>query len=124
MQVREVGDGNINFVYIVEGPAGVLCVKQGPPFVRVMQSWALGQVRRALSPVREAGAALRARHAVVGPGAGAPRPKPCASAEYHTYRMRLWPGRIARPSDSQLVPAAFLASGLGLGFKGVLMGFR
>ena len=44
VQVREVGDGNINFVYIVEGPAGALCVKQGPPYVRIMQSWALTQV--------------------------------------------------------------------------------
>ncbi len=43
-QVREVGDGNINYVYILEGPGGSLCLKQGPPYVRVMQSWALSQV--------------------------------------------------------------------------------
>lgn len=40
-----MGDGNINYVYIVEGPAGAVCVKQGPPYVRVMKSWALSQVR-------------------------------------------------------------------------------
>lgn len=44
MQVREVGDGNINYVWAVEGPAGSLCLKQGPPYVRVMASWALSQV--------------------------------------------------------------------------------
>lgn len=44
--VREVGDGNINFVYIVEGPSGALCVKQALPFVRcVGESWPLTQER-------------------------------------------------------------------------------
>ena len=44
--VEEVGDGNINFVYILEGPAGALCVKQALPFVRVVgESWPLTQVR-------------------------------------------------------------------------------
>ncbi|GJP83921.1 hypothetical protein CLOP_g14022 [Closterium sp. NIES-67] len=38
--VREVGDGNINFVYIVEGPEGALVVKQALPYVRVVgESW-------------------------------------------------------------------------------------
>ena len=44
LQVREVGDGNINFVFILEGPGGALCVKQGHPYVRIMKSWALTQV--------------------------------------------------------------------------------
>lgn len=40
--VREVGDGNLNFVYIVEGPAGSVCVKQALPFVRLVgESWPL-----------------------------------------------------------------------------------
>ncbi|GAB4820785.1 hypothetical protein N2152v2_007831 [Parachlorella kessleri] len=44
--VREVGDGNINFVYIVEGPAGGLCVKQALPYVRIVgESWPLSQER-------------------------------------------------------------------------------
>ncbi|GLC47857.1 hypothetical protein PLESTB_000033000 [Pleodorina starrii] len=44
--VREVGDGNINFVFIVEGPAGSLCVKQALPYVRcVGESWPLTQDR-------------------------------------------------------------------------------
>jgi 5-methylthioribose kinase len=46
VQVREVGDGNINFVFIVEGPVGGLCVKQALPFVRcVGESWPLAQER-------------------------------------------------------------------------------
>jgi len=39
-QVREVGDGNLNLVFIVEGPAGAVCVKQALPYVRVAgPSW-------------------------------------------------------------------------------------
>jgi len=30
----EVGDGNLNLVFIVEGPAGSVCVKQALPYVR------------------------------------------------------------------------------------------
>ena len=40
-----MGDGNINFVYIVTGPAGAVCLKQGLPFVRIAgDSWPLTQV--------------------------------------------------------------------------------
>lgn len=40
--VNEVGDGNLNFVYIVEGPAGSVCVKQALPYVRLLgESWPL-----------------------------------------------------------------------------------
>jgi len=34
-RVREVGDGNLNLVFIVEGGAGSVCVKQALPYVRV-----------------------------------------------------------------------------------------
>src|SRR5689334_11616859 len=34
-QVREVGDGNLNLVFLVDGPAGSVCVKQSLPYVRV-----------------------------------------------------------------------------------------
>ncbi|KXZ55583.1 hypothetical protein GPECTOR_2g1133 [Gonium pectorale] len=44
--VREVGDGNINFVFIVEGPSGSLCIKQALPYVRcVGEDWPLTQDR-------------------------------------------------------------------------------
>ncbi len=39
--VREVSDGNLNSVFLVEGPAGGLCVKQSLPHVRVDTSWKL-----------------------------------------------------------------------------------
>ena len=39
-QVREVGDGNLNLVFIVDGPDGSVCVKQALPYVRVAgPSW-------------------------------------------------------------------------------------
>ena len=34
-RVREVGDGNLNLVFIVEGRTGSVCVKQALPYVRV-----------------------------------------------------------------------------------------
>ena len=40
--VREVGDGNLNLVFIVAGPSGSVCVKQALPYVRVAgPSWPL-----------------------------------------------------------------------------------
>ncbi|GAX82127.1 hypothetical protein CEUSTIGMA_g9555.t1 [Chlamydomonas eustigma] len=60
-KVREVGDGNINFVYIVEGPAGSLCIKQSLPFVRcVGDSWPLTQDR---SRIEVQGLVEAAKHA-------------------------------------------------------------
>jgi 5-methylthioribose kinase len=41
-QVRDVADGNINAVYLVEGPQGGVCVKQALPWLRVAgASWPL-----------------------------------------------------------------------------------
>ena len=40
--VREVGDGNLNLVFIVEGPRGSVVVKQALPYVRLVgDSWPL-----------------------------------------------------------------------------------
>jgi 5-methylthioribose kinase len=40
--VREVGDGNLNLVFIVEGPSGSVVVKQALPYVRLVgESWPL-----------------------------------------------------------------------------------
>jgi 5-methylthioribose kinase len=40
--VREVGDGNLNLVFIVEGPDGTVIVKQALPYVRLVgDSWPL-----------------------------------------------------------------------------------
>lgn len=40
--VREVGDGNLNLVFIVEGPKGAAVVKQALPYVRLVgDSWPL-----------------------------------------------------------------------------------
>ena len=43
-QVREVGDGNLNLVFIVEGPGGSVCVKQALPYVRAAgPSWPMSR---------------------------------------------------------------------------------
>jgi len=40
--VREVGDGNLNLVFIVKGPVVGVCVKQALPYVRLVgESWPL-----------------------------------------------------------------------------------
>lgn len=44
--VREVGDGNLNLVFIVEGPKGAAIVKQALPYVRLVgESWPLPLTR-------------------------------------------------------------------------------
>ena len=41
-RVRDVADGNLNSVFLVDGPEGGLCVKQALPYVRVAgESWPL-----------------------------------------------------------------------------------
>ncbi|MGN6551160.1 MAG: S-methyl-5-thioribose kinase [Pararhizobium sp.] len=41
-KIREVGDGNLNLVFIVEGPRGGVVVKQALPYVRLVgDSWPL-----------------------------------------------------------------------------------
>ncbi len=45
-QVREVGDGNLNLVFIVEGPDGSVCIKQALPYVRAAgPSWPMSPKR-------------------------------------------------------------------------------
>src|ERR1700735_4689443 len=45
-RVREVGDANLNLVFIVEGPSGGLVVKQALPYVRLVGgSWPLALER-------------------------------------------------------------------------------
>ena len=45
-RVREVGDGNLNLVFIVEGRAGSVCVKQALPYLRVAgPSWPMSAER-------------------------------------------------------------------------------
>ena len=39
--IREVGDGNLNQVFLIEGREGGICVKQSLPHVRVLESWRL-----------------------------------------------------------------------------------
>ncbi|MCB1883138.1 MAG: S-methyl-5-thioribose kinase [Geminicoccaceae bacterium] len=57
----EVGDGNLNLVFIVEGPDGDLCVKQALPYVRLVgESWPLPLSRAFFE--HEA-ASIQARHA-------------------------------------------------------------
>lgn len=46
LSIKEVGDGNLNFVYIVVGPSGSVVVKQAIPFIRcVGESWPLSKDR-------------------------------------------------------------------------------
>jgi len=41
-RIREVGDGNLNLIFIVEGSAGALVLKQALPYVRLVgRSWPL-----------------------------------------------------------------------------------
>jgi 5-methylthioribose kinase len=45
-QVREVGDGNLNLVFLIDGVAGTVCVKQALPYVRAAgPSWPMSTER-------------------------------------------------------------------------------
>ncbi|HYE49758.1 MAG TPA: S-methyl-5-thioribose kinase [Azospirillaceae bacterium] len=45
-KVAEVGDGNLNLVFLVDGPAGAVCVKQALPYLRLVgEGWPLGLQR-------------------------------------------------------------------------------
>lgn len=42
METVEIGDGNLNLVFIVKGPAGAMIIKQALPYVRLVgESWPL-----------------------------------------------------------------------------------
>jgi len=59
----EVGDGNINFVYVCRGPSGALVLKQALPYIRLVgESWPLGTQRLAVEA-----SALRAQRAACEP---------------------------------------------------------
>ena len=61
-RVSEVGDGNLNLVFMVEGPDGDLCVKQALPYVRLVgDSWPL-DLRRAWFEHRAASTQARHTH--------------------------------------------------------------
>ncbi len=44
VQVIEIGDGNLNYVWMVEGPAGAVVFKQGPPHLKADPNVPLTQV--------------------------------------------------------------------------------
>ncbi|XP_059652951.1 methylthioribose kinase-like [Cornus florida] len=46
LQVKEVGDGNLNFVYIVVGGSGSFVIKQALPYIRCIgESWPMAKER-------------------------------------------------------------------------------
>ncbi|GAB2267595.1 hypothetical protein Dimus_002577 [Dionaea muscipula] len=46
LQIKEVGDGNLNFVYIVVGSAGSFVIKQALPYIRCIgESWPMTKER-------------------------------------------------------------------------------
>ncbi|WOG82445.1 hypothetical protein DCAR_0101609 [Daucus carota subsp. sativus] len=46
LKIREVGDGNLNFVFIVATPSASLVIKQALPYVRSMgESWSMSKER-------------------------------------------------------------------------------
>eukprot|EP01129_Flabellula_baltica_P007077 TRINITY_DN2720_c0_g1_i1.p1 TRINITY_DN2720_c0_g1~~TRINITY_DN2720_c0_g1_i1.p1 ORF type:complete len:404 (+),score=82.84 TRINITY_DN2720_c0_g1_i1:122-1333(+) len=40
-RVKEIGDGNVNFIFLLIGDSGAFVLKQAPPFIRIAPSWAL-----------------------------------------------------------------------------------
>ncbi len=89
-QVREVGDGNLNLVFIVEGPRGSVCVKQALPYLRAAgPSWPMSPERAFFE---------HAYYAAVAPYVGAliPRIYRYDAGLYCTVMERLSPHIILR----------------------------
>jgi hypothetical protein len=109
--VREVGDGNLNLVFIVEGDAGSVIVKQALPYVRLVgDSWPL-PLKRAFfeyhalirQEARDPGSVPKVLHFDEDPGAyhhGTPASAYYFAAADHgrVARLRAW----ARPWDCSL----------------------
>ncbi|KAM7474718.1 hypothetical protein LguiB_021961 [Lonicera macranthoides] len=46
LQIKEVGDGNLNFVFIIVGPSGSFVIKQALPYIRCIgESWPMAKER-------------------------------------------------------------------------------
>ncbi|KAH0732156.1 hypothetical protein KY289_003344 [Solanum tuberosum] len=46
LEIKEVGDGNLNFVYIVVAPSGSIVIKQALPYIRCIgESWPMAKER-------------------------------------------------------------------------------
>ncbi len=89
-QISEVGDGNLNLVFIVEGPDGSVCVKQALPYVRAAgPAWPMSPERAFFE---------NSYYAAVAPYVGALIPKiyHYDSELYCTFMERLSPHIILR----------------------------
>jgi 5-methylthioribose kinase len=83
--VREVGDGNLNLVFIVTGPRGGVAVKQALPYVRLVgESWPLPLSR-----------AFFEHEALVAQAAAAPAQTP--AIHHHDAAMALTVMELLRP---------------------------
>ena len=60
--VAEVSDGNINFVFLIQGPSSSLILKQALPYIRIAHDWPLSVDRAAVE------AAALAEHGALAPG--------------------------------------------------------
>ena len=59
-RIREVGDGNLNLVFIVEGPAGGVVVKQALPYVRLVGESLAAAARALMVRIQRARSSRRA----------------------------------------------------------------
>src|SRR5260370_19733221 len=124
-QVREVGDGNLNLVFIVEGPDGSVCVKQALPYVRAAgPSWPMSPERAYFE---------NSYYVAVAPHVGASIPKIlhydpelyCTVMErlspHVILRQGLIAGRryddLARDVGGDIAPACFFTSGFARAFE-------
>ena len=53
-RIREVGDGNLNLVFIVEGDSGGVVVKQALPYVRLVGEFLAAAARAQLVRIQRA----------------------------------------------------------------------
>jgi 5-methylthioribose kinase len=129
-RVSEVGDGNLNLVFIVEGPTGSVCVKQALPYVRAAgPAWPMS-VERAFFE--------NAYFRVVGPFVGQSIPRifhydaerhctvmerlsPHVILRHGLMAARIFP-TVARDMGEYIARACFFTSDLAWPFERKLQG--
>ena len=125
--VREVSDGNLNSVFLVQGSAGGLCVKQALPHVRVDADWKLPLDRaffeaaylRATAPHVQGAAPALLHYDPALFCLVMERLSPHIILRDGMMQRRIY-GRMARDVGLYVARAAFHSSGLARPFEAVM----
>jgi len=94
LEIAEVGDGNLNFIFRAVGKKGSVVIKKAPPFIRLVESWPLPSSR-----------VIRERDYLIAANRAAPRSCPevyacdekrCILIMEDLSHMKVWRSEIGK----------------------------